>query len=363
MVDYSGRITEFEEELKKTKYNKRTQHHIGIVKAKIARLRDQEEARIRGKSKGTGYSVRKSGDATAVLVGYPSVGKSTLLNALTNADSAVGAFDFTTLTVIPGTLVYNHAKIQILDVPGIVSGAASGKGRGKEVLQVVRSTDLIIFVVSVLNPEHYEALAKELYDSGVRMNQKRPDVSIKKKARGGISIGSTVPLELTRKTIVGILQEFRINNADVVIRSPLSVEEVIDVIEENKLYIPAITVLNKIDMVREEQVSGVERMLRPDVMVSAEKKTNIEMLKEKIFDRLDLMRIFCKEPGKPADLNEPMIIKRNATITNVCEKLHKDFVARFKFARVWGASAKFGGQKLMLKHVLRDNDVVELHIR
>ena len=130
-VDYNEQIKEFEEELKKTKYNKKTQHHIGLVKAKIAKLRERQESRGKGGKKGEGYSVRRSGDATVLLLGFPSAGKSTLLNALTNAESETGAYAFTTLTVIPGTLEYKHAKIQVLDVPGIVKGASDGTGRGK----------------------------------------------------------------------------------------------------------------------------------------------------------------------------------------------------------------------------------------
>ena len=100
MADYKKKIKELEEELSKTKYNKATQHHIGLVKAKIARLKEQDIAR-QGTGKGggteTGYTVKKSGDASVVLLGFPSVGKSTLLNKLTNANSEVGDYAFTTM--------------------------------------------------------------------------------------------------------------------------------------------------------------------------------------------------------------------------------------------------------------------------
>jgi ribosome-interacting GTPase 1 len=76
------------------------------------------------------------------------------------------------------------------------------------------------------------------------------------------------------------------------------------------------------------------------------------------------MRVFLKEPGKEADLKEPMILKEGDTLKRLCDRLHKDFVRRFKFARIWGKSARFEGQKVVsLQHVLQDQDVVELHIR
>src|SRR5437870_9733811 len=106
-----------EDEIKKTPYNKATQHHIGRLKAKLARLKDEQETRrLKGGGGGPSYAVKKSGNATAGLVGFPSVGKSTLLNQITDADSAVAAYDFTTLDVIPGLLEHRGAKIQILDM-------------------------------------------------------------------------------------------------------------------------------------------------------------------------------------------------------------------------------------------------------
>ena len=143
------RIKELEDLIANSQYNKRTQHAIGLYKAQLAKLKEKEEGRRAAASgkKGDGYSVRKSGDGTVVLLGFPSVGKSTLLNSITDAKSDVGSYAFTTLTVIPGTLDYEHAKIQVLDVPGIVQGAASGKGRGTEVFSVLRSADLIVVLL------------------------------------------------------------------------------------------------------------------------------------------------------------------------------------------------------------------------
>ena len=128
------KIAAFEEELKNTKYNKRTQRSIGLLKAKIARLRDEKHKKATAQLAADGFAVKKTGDATAALIGFPSAGKSTLLNKITDADSAVAAYAFTTLTVIPGMLNYKKTRIQILDVPGLIEGASGGKGRGKEVL-------------------------------------------------------------------------------------------------------------------------------------------------------------------------------------------------------------------------------------
>ncbi len=364
MVSTEDKIKELENLISNSQYNKRTQHAIGLYKAQLAKLREKQEARSSSGGKGQGYSVRKTGDGTVVLLGFPSVGKSTLLNGLTDADSEVGSYAFTTLTVVPGILEYEHAKIQILDVPGVVHGAASGRGRGSEVLAVLRNADLILILVDVFHPDHYDVLLKEIRDANIRINQRLPDVKIKKTTKDGIRIGKTCKLtHLDDETIIGILKTFRINNADVVIREDITDDQLIDVIEGNKKYVPAITVLNKIDRVSDEVRNEVAKKIGADLQISAQKKEHLEELKELIFESLRLIRIYLKEPGKNPDLEEPLIMETGSTIKSVCEKLHRDFVQRFKFARVWGKSAKFPGQKHMLHHRLIDGDVLELHLR
>ncbi len=356
------KIRELEEQISKTKYNKKTQHAIGLYKAQLAKLKEKQRARSGGK-KGEGYSVRKTGDGTVVLLGFPSVGKSTLLNALTNANSPVGSYAFTTLTVIPGILNHKSAKIQILDVPGVVHGAAAGTGRGKEVLAVIRNADLLLFLIDVFHPEHFDVLKKEVYDADVRINQRIPDVKIVKTARGGVNVGSTVKLtKMDKKTVEDILKEFKINNANVVIREDIDADQLIDVIEYNKAYLPAIVVLNKIDMIAEEGVKKAKNNVKPNICISAEKSTGIDELKELIYNSLKITRIYLKEFNKKADMNEPLIMWEDATLKDLCLKLHKDFVDKFKFARIWGSS-KFPGQHITkLSYVLQDKDIVELRM-
>jgi len=358
------RIAEMEAELAKMQYNKRTQYHYGLVRAKISELKKKEELRSSKGPATSGYSVRKTGDATVILVGFPSSGKSSLLNAITNANSPVGAYEFTTLSVIPGLLEYKESKIQILDVPGIVQGAASGKGRGREVLSVMQNADLAIILIDTLRPNAYNIIMKEVNDAHLRLNKRKPDVKIKKKPKGGINIGKTVKLEtLSNETIVSICKEMRLNNADILIRSDIGVDDFIDVIEGNKVYIPGLTVLNKMDLVDNARLDEIRKEVHADICISAEEKVNLDKLKDMIFNKLDFIRVYCKEVGKKADLQIPLIMRRGNTIRDMCNKLHRDFVNKFRFARVWGPSAKFPGQVLMLNHALADGDVVQIHLK
>lgn len=246
MGGIESKIKEVEEEIRRTPYNKATQHHIGKLKAKLAQLSEELERKSGGGGKGEGFAVRKSGDATVVMVGPPSVGKSTLLNRLTGAESEVAGYDFTTLDMIPGMLEHRGAKIQLLDIPGLIRGASRGKGRGREVLAAVRSADLILLMVDVFNVEEIKVMEEELYLAGIRPNTAPPAVKITPRPKGGININSTVHLSsIDEDTIKSILHQYRLHNCDVVIREDVDEERFIDALARNRVYLPAFAILNK----------------------------------------------------------------------------------------------------------------------
>ena len=116
-------------------------------------------------------------------------------------------------------------------------------------------------------------------------------------------------------------------------------------------------------MVSKERLDEISKEIKPDLIVSAEKKQGMEELKKAIYDKLEIIKIFLKEVNNKADMEEPLIMFKGCTIRDVCMKLHKDFVDKFKFARVWGKSSKFGGQLFRkMDKMLLDGDVLELHM-
>ncbi|CAE6501220.1 OBG GTPase family GTP-binding protein [Candidatus Nitrosotenuis uzonensis] len=358
------KIKAIQDEIHKTQINKATEHHIGLLKAKIAKLRREQETRQAKKSgvSSDGFDVRRSGDATVVFIGLPSVGKSTLLNKLTGSKSTVGAYQFTTVTVVPGMLDYRGARIQVLDLPGIIEGASQGKGLGKRILSVARSADLVVLVLDVFQPYHEEVLRTELGNIGIRLDQKPPDIVIEKAAIGGISIAQQVKLtSLSEKTIKEILHIYGITSARVLIREDITSEQLVDHLTGDKKYASSLTVLNKIDLVDERFVKEVKSKVKSEVIpVSADGGVNIELLKDKIYDKLDFIRIYMRPKGGETDYKEPLIIRRNSTIEDVCNKLHRNLKKEFRYGLVWGKSVKFGGQRVGIQHVLQDEDVLTI---
>ena len=362
MVSITDKIAELEEEIHTTKYNKATQHHIGLLKARIARLKADQEVQSKKGHSGPSYAIKKTGDATVLFVGFPSVGKSTLLNKLTNAESKVGEYKFTTLNVVPGMMEYNGAKIQLLDVPGIILGASKGKGRGREIMSVVRNADLILIILD--SPGQLNVINEELYRANLRLNKGPPDVTIKKKATGGLSIVSSCKLtHLSEKLAKDILNEYGTHNADVRIREDITVSQLIDAATGNRKYLPAIIVINKSDVMDRGTLHTIKSEAEGAFVISAKEGDNLVKLRNKIIRGLGIIRIYTKKIGQNPDLKDPLILKKDHTVKGACKRIRKEWAKRFQYARVWGKGARFDGQVVGAGHKLKEGDILELHMK
>lgn len=369
MMGLEEEIEDLREEIANTPYNKATEEHIGRLKAKLAEKKEEFENQSSAGG-GPGYAVEKTGDATVALVGVPSVGKSTLLNALTNAESEVGSYEFTTLDVNPGMLKYRGANIQILDVPGLIEGAASGRGGGQEVLSVVRAADLVVFLVSVFEIDQYARLREELYENKVRLDEEPPSMTVAKKGRGGVRVTASDDPGLSEGAIAEVLREHGYVNADVTIREEVDVDRLIDGVMDNRVYLPSIVAVNKADLIDRDYLDTVYENLRehdidPEdaVFISAEAEKGLDGLKERIWQELGLMRIYMDKPGRGVDYEEPLVLPKDSTVEDAMEKLGGDFEQRFRFARVSGPSAKHDEQQVGEDHGLEDEDVLKLVLR
>ena len=369
------KIKEIQDQIHRTQINKATEFHIGLLKAKIARLKREMQENVHGKTmhsggENIGFDVRKTGDATIVIIGLPSVGKSTLLNSLTNAKSRVASYQFTTLTAVPGMMHYRGAKIQVLDLPGIIEGASGGKGFGKRVLSVARSADLVLIMLDVFQPHHLSVLKKELAEAGIRLDEQPPNILIEKTATGGISVNAQVPIKASERLIKEIMRLYGLHNGRLIIREPnLTDDQLIDVLNGNRIYVPSVVVLNKIDLVNASFVQEIKSKIVGNnnnnnnnnfVAISAESGINIDVLKEALYQRLGFIRVYMRPKGGETDFKEPLIIKNGATVQDVCNKIHRNMAKNFRYGLVWGKSAKFAGQKVGLDHKIADEDILTI---
>ena len=357
------KIQAIKDEMAKTQINKATEHHVGLLKAKLAKLkREQEELKSKSSGSSIGFDVKRTGDATVVLIGLPSVGKSTLLNRLTGAKSAVASFKFTTTTVVPGMMEYRGAKIQILDLPGIIKGASTGKGLGKRVLAVAKSADLVLLILDVFQPYHEDVIRTELANIGIRLDQKPPNIVIEKTSDGGISVSQQV--KMTKMSVVlmkDILRVYGINSARVLVREDIDSEQLIDFISGNRTYVESLMLVNKIDLVNQGFLNELQSNLKAKIIpISADADININALEDKIYEKLDFIRIYMRPKGGETDYKEPLITRNGSTLLEICNKLHRDLKKEFRYGLVWGKSVKFGGQRVGLHHCLQDEDVLTI---
>ncbi len=270
---------------------------------------------------------------------------------------------------------YKGSRVQVLDLPGIIEGAARGKGRGKEVIAVARSADAILIVLDAgkegLN-RHREILEEELETVGLRLNKRPPDVTFTKKKTGGIKFSSTVPLTKLgpepEKVAMNVLREYRISNADILAREDISVDELVDVIVGNRLYKPCLYFYNKIDTVTIEEIDQLAR--QPNSCVgSVRSRFNVgeadedDLLKSELWKYLGLTRIYTKRKGQQPDLEDPVVLsklRKGTTVKSLCMNVSSQMLRDFNFALVWGKSAKHSPQRCGLSHNLEDEDVVQI---
>jgi small GTP-binding protein len=357
------KIAEIEKEMKRTQINKATERHLGILKARLAKLRAQLIEEPSGGGGQPQFEVARTGDAQVCLFGFPSVGKSSLLSKLTGYQSPVGDYDFTTVTAIPAMLNVNGVKIQLLDLPGILQGASAGYGKGRQVLGVVRNCDLICFVVDSAKAEQeIKTLTEELHTFGIRVNERPPEVTIKPQVSGGVIYSISGPqTHMTEADMKAIVEASRFRSGHVDIREDITFERLIDAFNIKSLkYLPAMYVYNKVDT---QTMEEIDRLAHKDcsVVTSVIFDLNLEEVSQKIFTMLDIVRIYTKKPGEAPDLEEAVLLRRGrSSVRDLCMKIHHDMVDSFRTAQVWGSSVKRQPQLVGLEHILVDVDVVSI---
>lgn len=256
VTNFADKIAFIEKELRETPYHKGTEHHLGRLKARLAKLKNRlEQSQKRGGGKG--FFAKKQGDATIVLLGPPSVGKSTLLNKLTRAHSRVESWPFTTLTVIPGMFQYQGANIQILDLPGIVDGG----GGGAEVLSVARVADLLLLIIDIKNLNKISSILADL---------------------------KKVKISCPLITII--------NKVDLLNKISLSKNE-------------------------DSASAEGSRCNKNQIFISAKTGLGLERLKKRIWEELRLLRIYLKPRWGKVDFRSPLILKKGQTVADVAKKI------------------------------------------
>ncbi|RLD15050.1 MAG: GTP-binding protein [Caldiserica bacterium] len=275
------------------------------IKARISKLREELENEKKRGGKRNFIHIEKEGAGQIVLVGPPNTGKSTILSMLSNARPEIGDYPFTTKTPCVGMVPFEDIQLQMVDLPPIAEGSIPFW-----VVEIVRNSDLVLIVLSF-------------------------DLNIEEEF----------------KKLTELLREKKIE----VVREP-SEEGIFGMIKKK-----GIVFINKKD--EAEDVDLVKSNLSLKVLSgSSFDEKDLDELKRVLFEELGIIRVYTKEPGKPPDFKDPIILKEGATVYDAAERLHKEIARKLKYARLWGSS-KFDGQRVFKNQVLKDKDIVEFHTK
>jgi small GTP-binding protein len=277
---------------------------------RLSKLKSMLQAKKPVSRRDAGYRIEREGAAQVVLIGAPNVGKSLLLGALTNASPEVADFPHTTRTPTPGMMPFENIQIQLVDTPPMTREYTE-----PWLPDIIRRADLILLVVDV-TADPVQNLEETL--------------------------------ELLEQKRIGPLRRTDLSEA-----------------KQEWVFKPLLVVANKNDDAAAEENFQIFKALLEDewpmIPVSAQTGYNLERLKKELFEKLEIVRVYTKTRGKAPDRKTPFVLKKGATVEALAAKIHKAFVGRLKFAKVWGDGV-YDGQMIQRDYVLQDGDVVELHV-
>ncbi|MGE3803136.1 MAG: GTPase [Gemmataceae bacterium] len=285
------------------------------LKTKMADLRDeieQEKKAPKGK-KGPSGKIPKQGAGQVVLIGAPNVGKSQLVDKLTRATPEVAAYPFTTREPLVGMMDWEDVKVQLIDTPPITPDYLESY-----LSSIVGNADAALLVVGLDDddgPFAAEAVIERLAQVKVQLVKELPPPS---------------------------------DDEDFTIRQTRTL------LVATKLDAPGAA--DRLEIVRE--LFGERLVIHA---LSAINDADLESLRDIIYKYLNVIRVYTKQPGKPADMTSPFSCPAGSTLLDLAALVHRDFAEGLKSARIWGTGV-YDGQTIKRDHVLHDKDVVELHL-
>lgn len=292
--------------------HKGTDHMQGDIKRRISQTKAALEKKS-GLKRFNPFKVEREGIGQYAVVGAVNVGKSALVGKLTNARTTVADYAYATTKPVPGMMSFENVQIQIVDLPPV-----SEEFTEPAMVGMIRNTDGVILVCDLTSPDPAAQI------EGVR------EILLKYKAE-------LCPRPEEKYTLDGFA------------------------------HLQALLVGNKLETAAAEQnlkaVTDLYRADFPVIGVSVERGVGLEEVRRTAFEMLDVIRAYTKSPGKKPDFDEPVVLKRGATVIDFAATIHKDFAKSLKFARIWSTDPdKFEGQKVNREDVLYDGDVIELHL-
>ena len=302
---------------------------------------------------------------------FTNLGRSSLLSILTNAKVEISPYPYTTKDPTPGMFQYQDLQFQLVEAPALIENATDGGARGLKTLTVARNADGLLLMVDLSKDpvKQYSLISEELEKSRILTRKPKGKVEIERTYKGAglkiIIVGRL--LNSTFKDIEELLKSYGIYDARVKIQGEATADDVEDAIFEGTVYRPTILIANKTDYPNTAQkIEQLKNFIGDDIRIlpaSCTRKNGLEKLGSEIFEMLDIIRIYTKEPNKKSPSKKPFTTKVDSTILDLAKKIHSDFYKQFSYAKIWAKRLRFSPQKVGGNFILEDVDIVELHMR
>jgi hypothetical protein len=337
----------------------------------VLRKEIEEKKRRKAGKGGPKFFLEKEGAAQIALIGLTNVGKSSLLSAVTNAKVEVSPSPYTTREPVPGIMNYQDIQFQLVEAPALMKGSADGRAWGLQTLTLARNADGLILMVDLSQGsiEQLSLILGEMEKARILLSKPKGRVEIERKFMGAglriILIGRLV--DCSMRDVEELLRSYHVVDAVVKISGEATLDEVEDAIFESTVYKPAVIIANKIDLEGSEaDLKLLESYVGdklPILAVSCKSRCCLEKLGETMFNVLNIMRVYTKEPNEKQFSKKPFILKRDSTVYNLAKNIHTDFSKKFAYAKVWAKRLVFSPQKVGSAFVLEDGDIVEIHVK
>lgn len=303
------RLAALEEMLTTIPKHKGTDKMRADLTRRIAKLRDPQPQVRHGKGFSL-HNIQREGAGQAVLLGPPNSGKSSLLVALSNAHPEIADYPYSTVFPVPGMMSFQDVSIQLIDLPPMTSDYDE-----PWMYNLIHQTDLCLLVFDGSNSQHFTKAIQEI----LSLLEERHILLVESKTRGEV-VDTAVHREILGRIV-----------------------------------------LTKGDLVDHSAVLQKSSSFFTTVSTSTLTSHGLDELRKMVFATLNIVRIYTKLPGKPPDMKEPYTLELGSTVIDAVELVHREFVDKLRYVRIWG-SGKFDGQKVPSDHLLRDKDIIEIHL-
>jgi len=364
------KIVAFEEFLSAIPKHKGNERLRAQTKRKIALLKAEVQAKQRrATARVTQRSIQKAGAAQIAIVGLTKAGRSSLLAALTAARPQVATYPYATKESVPGMLQFEDLQFQLVELPAPIPEEDGRFAFQEGSTDLIRNCEgLIVMVDLSIDPiQQLDQIMAELARSQVSIVKSETNVSIMRTRSGGVQFLTAGRLiDCTRDQIITLLRSYGISNAMIRSTGDVSLNDIEEaVLGTGLVYKPTIVVANKADL---PQASGkAQELIEREgsrmriIVASCLTRQGLSELGRSLFETLDIIRIYTKEPKAPTPSPEPFVVRKGTSIGALSQQIHSALFRQFKYARVWGKSVSYGGERVGIDHVLMDGDTVEIH--